>query len=270
MTSHDPDMNGQNPGSLLTCDIDKLPYSLSIFDGDVTPGKLAAGGCDAATLCGADFDDYLVMPLSPFPRNSEHHFDMDDEELTHKPKPIRQLIAEVTLESAHYYCAGTLSSRPENQTPDTVGYNRHDPVEYGQHHGAVYAASVIMMEQYHNHEIVEGIIVPTLDEELLGERQHAGTRKVGPRIRRPRKRHKKRVIKKDPTKPRPPPWSQQELRCFRQFVNSIPGGPEQIGWLAVAKALGTNRSKKSLHTRWLRDQGRIVDGPRGGSAISRK
>ena len=82
----------------------------------------------------------------------------------------------------------------------------------------------------------------------------------------PRKRHKKRVIKKDPNKPRPPPWSQQELRCFRQFVNSIPGGPEQIGWPAVAKALGTNRSIKSLHTRWLRDQGRIVDGPRGGSA----
>ena len=33
-------------------------------------------------------------------------------------------------------------------------------------------------------------------------------------------------------------------------------------WKDKAAKLGTHRSAKALHTRWLRDQGRIVDRPR--------
>ena len=38
-------------------------------------------------------------------------------------------------------------------------------------------------------------------------------------------------------------------------------------WVSKAARLGTNRTAKSLHTRWLRDEGRIVDKPRGMAAM---
>ena len=37
-------------------------------------------------------------------------------------------------------------------------------------------------------------------------------------------------------------------------------------WEAKSVALGGVRSAKALHTRWLREQGRIVDRPRGYAA----
>lgn len=78
------------------------------------------------------------------------------------------------------------------------------------------------------------------------------------------KRHKKRrVVLKDPNKPKPKPWSEAELEHFRHLL--VTEGPNN--WQGKASTLGTGRTAKSLHTRWLRDEGRIVDKPRGMAAM---
>lgn len=74
---------------------------------------------------------------------------------------------------------------------------------------------------------------------------------------------KRRVVKKDPNKPKPKPWSESELAQFRRLVKSEGAS----NWKGKAEKLGTNRSAKSLHTRWLREEGRIVDRPRGIAAM---
>ena len=74
---------------------------------------------------------------------------------------------------------------------------------------------------------------------------------------------KRRVVKKDPNKPKPKPWSESELAHFRKLVKTEGAN----NWAAKAEKLGTNRSAKSLHTRWLREEGRIVDRPRGAAAM---
>lgn len=78
-----------------------------------------------------------------------------------------------------------------------------------------------------------------------------------------KRQKKRRVVKKDPNKPKPKPWSTSELELFRQLVKIE--GPNN--WAAKAEKLGTSRSAKSLHTRWLREEGRIVDRPRGVVAM---
>jgi len=73
---------------------------------------------------------------------------------------------------------------------------------------------------------------------------------------------KKRRVVKDPNKPKPKPWSESELKHFRRLIKTEGANK----WAAKAEKLGTNRSAKSLHTRWLREEGRIVDRPRGAAA----
>lgn len=74
---------------------------------------------------------------------------------------------------------------------------------------------------------------------------------------------KRRVVKKDPNKPKPKPWSESELAQFRKLVKAEGAN----NWAKKAAKLGTKRSAKSLHTRWLREEGRIVDRPRGAAAM---
>jgi len=78
-----------------------------------------------------------------------------------------------------------------------------------------------------------------------------------------KRQKKRRVVVRDPNKPKPKPWSEEELALFRHLLDTE--GPNN--WAAKAAKLGTNRTAKSLHTRWLRDEGRIVDKPRGMAAM---
>eukprot|EP01050_Picozoa_sp_SAG11_P020010 SAG11_NODE_3288_length_2551_cov_7.136215_3_plen_132_part_01 len=73
---------------------------------------------------------------------------------------------------------------------------------------------------------------------------------------------KKRVVKKDPNRVRSLPWNEDELGRFRQLLAEEGAGK----WKEKAEKLGTGRTAKSLHTRWLRDEGRIIDRPRGAAA----
>ena len=110
---------------------------------------------------------------------------------------------------------------------------------------------------------------------------------------------KRRVVKKDPNRQRSKPWTEAELMQFRQVCRILVIGylrsnrgiwiikPDGLcaliptlsqllqdegptGWSAKAEKLGTGRTAKSLHTRWLRDEGRIVDRPRGLAAVAKR
>jgi len=73
---------------------------------------------------------------------------------------------------------------------------------------------------------------------------------------------KRRVVPKD--RPRPKPWSEDELQQFRSLLKREGAN----NWAAKAAKLGTGRSAKSLHTRWLREEGRIIDRPRTVAAMA--
>jgi len=61
------------------------------------------------------------------------------------------------------------------------------------------------------------------------------------------------------TKPQPLPWTKEEIRHLKALVASEGAG----AWQQKAVQLGTGRTAKAVHTRWLRDTGRIIDLPRG-------
>ena len=70
---------------------------------------------------------------------------------------------------------------------------------------------------------------------------------------------RRRGVKRDPNKPSPKAWSAEEVEQFKQLIEQEGPG----GWEQKSVKLGGVRSAKALHTRWLREQGRIVDRPRG-------
>ena len=73
---------------------------------------------------------------------------------------------------------------------------------------------------------------------------------------------KRRVVKpRDPSQPSPKPWEESEINQLKQMVaDEGPGN-----WESKAARLGFGRTAKALHTRWLRDEGRIIDRPRTAS-----
>jgi hypothetical protein len=73
---------------------------------------------------------------------------------------------------------------------------------------------------------------------------------------------RRRVVKRDPNQPAPKAWTAEELARFQAIIRR--DGPGL--WESKSVELGSGRSAKALHTRWLREQGRIVDRPRGYAA----
>ena len=69
---------------------------------------------------------------------------------------------------------------------------------------------------------------------------------------------KRRTVKRNPTRPSHTPWTTEESEAFKKLVADE--GPSK--WESKAAKLGTGRTAKALHTRWMRDQGRIIDRPR--------
>jgi hypothetical protein len=59
-------------------------------------------------------------------------------------------------------------------------------------------------------------------------------------------------------------WNAAEIEQLKQLVKLE--GPGK--WEEKATKLGTGRTAKSLHTRWLRDEGRIIDRPRTVASAS--
>ena len=69
---------------------------------------------------------------------------------------------------------------------------------------------------------------------------------------------RRRTAKRNPTRPSHIPWTKEESEAFKKLVADE--GPSK--WEDKATKLGTGRTAKALHTRWMRDQGRIIDKPR--------
>jgi hypothetical protein len=90
----------------------------------------------------------------------------------------------------------------------------------------------------------------------------SSTQLPAPVVQDGHQKKKRRVVAKD--RPKPKPWSETELQQFRHLLKCE--GPNN--WAAKAVKLGTGRSAKSLHTRWLRDEGRIIDRPRTVAAMA--
>ena len=71
--------------------------------------------------------------------------------------------------------------------------------------------------------------------------------------------HAKNDTAASDAKSQPQPWTKEEIRLLKTLVAS-----EGVGkWQEKADKLGTGRTSKAVHTRWLRDTGRIIDLPRG-------
>ena len=71
-------------------------------------------------------------------------------------------------------------------------------------------------------------------------------------------KRRRRIVNRDPNRPSPKAWSVEEVDKFKILIEREGPG----GWENKAVQLGSGRSAKALHTRWLREQGRIVDRPR--------
>ncbi len=71
-------------------------------------------------------------------------------------------------------------------------------------------------------------------------------------------KRRRRIVNRDPNRPPPKAWSAAEVDKFKSLIEREGPG----GWENKAVQLGSGRSAKALHTRWLREQGRIVDRPR--------
>ena len=71
-------------------------------------------------------------------------------------------------------------------------------------------------------------------------------------------KRRRRIVNRDPNRPSPKAWSVEEVEKFKTLIDREGPG----GWENKAVLLGSGRSAKALHTRWLREQGRIVDRPR--------
>lgn len=55
------------------------------------------------------------------------------------------------------------------------------------------------------------------------------------------------------------PWTKEEDAMLKKLVDEQGEGK----WDAKASTMGTGRTSKAVHTRWLRAKGRIIDVPRG-------
>jgi hypothetical protein len=55
------------------------------------------------------------------------------------------------------------------------------------------------------------------------------------------------------------PWTKEEIEELKRLVEQHGAGQ----WEQKASAMSTGRTAKAVHTRWLRESGRIIDMPRG-------
>lgn len=60
------------------------------------------------------------------------------------------------------------------------------------------------------------------------------------------------------------PWTKEEDALLKKLVDEHGEGQ----WDAKAVAMGTGRTSKAVHTRWLRAKGRIIDMPRGCNQLN--
>lgn len=92
---------------------------------------------------------------------------------------------------------------------------------------------------------------------------------VAPPIAKPsqkgedKKKPKRRCRKRDPAEQPSQPWTEEEIVQFRALVKAEGATAWKDKSAKLARLCGNVRTPKALHTRYLREIGRIVDRPRG-------
>ena len=76
------------------------------------------------------------------------------------------------------------------------------------------------------------------------------------------KKPKRRCRKRDPAEQPSQPWSEEEIAQFRALVEAEGATAWKDKAVKLARLSGNLRTPKALHTRYLRQIGRIVDRPR--------
>lgn len=81
------------------------------------------------------------------------------------------------------------------------------------------------------------------------------------------KKPKRRCRKRDPAEQPSQPWSEEEIAQFRALVEAEGATAWKDKAVKLARLSGNLRTPKALHTRYLRQIGRIVDRPRYASLL---
>lgn len=77
-----------------------------------------------------------------------------------------------------------------------------------------------------------------------------------------KKKTKRRCRKRDPAEQPSQPWTEREIAQFRALIKAEGATAWKDKSAKLAKLCGNVRTPKALHTRYLREIGRIVDRPR--------
>ena len=77
-----------------------------------------------------------------------------------------------------------------------------------------------------------------------------------------KKKTKRRCRKRDPAEQPSQPWTEEEIAQFRALVKAEGATAWKDKSAKLARLCGNVRTPKALHTRYLREIGRIVDRPR--------
>ena len=83
-----------------------------------------------------------------------------------------------------------------------------------------------------------------------------------------KKKSKRRCRKRDPAEQPSQPWTEDEIAQFRALVKAEGATAWKDKSVKLARLCGNVRTPKALHTRYLREIGRIVDRPRCVYAVS--
>ena len=85
-----------------------------------------------------------------------------------------------------------------------------------------------------------------------------------------KKKPKRRCRKRDPTEQPSQPWTEAEIAQFRKLVKEEGATAWKDKSAKLQRLCGNLRTPKALHTRYLREIGRIVDRPRGQDQLSKQ
>jgi hypothetical protein len=85
---------------------------------------------------------------------------------------------------------------------------------------------------------------------------------VSPEQAQDQNKPKRRCRKRDPAEQPSQPWTEEEIAQFRTLVKTEGATAWKDKSAKLARLCGNIRTPKALHTRYLREIGRIVDRPR--------
>jgi len=225
---------------------------VSVHAPPVSPPPVAPGGYGESD--GQEFTDDLFLPQRQGPEKSSAPIMI----------PTQSLVRTDCLHSSWGTHSPDVFATPEEPT-GPVQEEEYSPraaaLPASYHHNPLQQENVGLWTQIYDKARPLARSVAVSAPRAPGSRQLPGPHAPQDVVQGQQKK-KRRVVAKD--RPKPKPWTEKELQQFRNLLKREGAN----NWAAKAVKLGTGRSAKSLHTRWLREEGRIVDRPRTVAAMA--